>query len=233
MPGPGPNPGDARTPAASTLAGLSIASALYYVAAILVLHVGQPDLHPVDRFMSEYVLGRWGPLMTTTFFAWAFGLVCITVALRRVGLPGKMGTAGLVLTWIGALGITIAGAFPMDPVGEPFTRAGVLHTLGGLVGLPFTALGLLFLSLAFRSDERWRPVAGVGAALAGAFLLGFLVIGFVFDGGPGSGAAQRVAIGSGLAWMMVVGWRVRKVAGDRPGLSPPARRTPSGAQSPG
>lgn len=69
-------------------------------------------------------------------------------------------------------------------------------------------LGLLLVSFGFRRDERWRPIALFAVMLALIFLAGFLSIMFVFAGGPGTGAAQRVAIGAVLIWMVLVGHRI-------------------------
>jgi hypothetical protein len=47
------------------------ACAAYYVIVITALHILEPSFDPRFRFMSEYALGRYGWLMTTTFFVLA------------------------------------------------------------------------------------------------------------------------------------------------------------------
>lgn len=195
------------SPPARTLGSVAIAAAVYYAVAVIILHFLQRDLDPIDHFMSEYVLGRAGFLMTTTFFVWALGLASLAVALRRTLVLSRSSKAGLVLVWIGVLGIVGAGSFAADP-GDPVTTTGVLHALFSVLGLPALGSGLLLVSFGFRRDERWRSMAPPAVVLALIFLAGFLSIMFVFAGGPGSGVAQRVAIGAVLIWMVLVGRRV-------------------------
>ncbi|HKK08982.1 MAG TPA: DUF998 domain-containing protein [Gemmatimonadota bacterium] len=196
-----------RRPPTPALGKLAIASAIYYAVAVLILHVVQRDLDPIDHFMSEYVRGPGGFVMTTTFFVWALGIAGLAVALRRRLDLAARGKVGLVLLWIGALGIAGAGTFATD-AGEPVTTAGVLHVLSGLLGLPALGVGLLLVSLGFRRNDRWRSLAPLAVTLALLFLAGFLSIMFVFADGPGSGLVQRVAIGTVLVWMAVVGHRM-------------------------
>lgn len=196
-----------RAPPTHALGTLAIASAVYYAVAVLILHVVQRDLNPIDRFMSDYVLGRAGFLMTTTFFVWAVGLASIAVALPRVLASSRSRKVGLVLLWLGVVGILGAGFFATDP-GDPVTTSGKIHVLSSLLGLPALGIGLLLVSLGFRRDERWRSIAPLAVTLALAFLAGFLSIMFVFAGGRGSGAAQRATIGVALVWMVVVGYRI-------------------------
>lgn len=200
-----------RAASPATLGRLAVACAVYYFAVIVILHVVQPDLDPVQHFMSEYVHGRMGFLMVTTFFVLSFGIGALAVALRRTLVVHRTGKFGLILLWLGVIGLVGSGVFPTDP-GNPVTTTGKLHVVFGLLGLPTLGAGLILVSLAFRRAEHWRSIAPIALVLAATFLIAFLSIMFVFGGGPGSGVVQRVAIGAVLVWMMFVGHRAGEAA---------------------
>lgn len=200
-----------RAPSPATLGRLAVACAVYYFAVVVILHVAQPELDPVRHFMSEYVRGRMGFLMVTTFFALGFGVGALAVALRRTIANQRTGKLGLILLWCGVVGLVGSGVFPTDP-GDPVTTTGKLHVVFGLLGLPALGVGLILVSLAFRRAKHWRSMTPIALLLAAIFMIGFLSIMFVFGGGRGSGVAQRVAIGAVLVWMILVGRRAAEAA---------------------
>lgn len=67
---------------------LVIASVVYYVLAVFAMHLLQPELDPLRVPMSPYVLGRYGPLMTTTFFVLCAGLGSLMALPAMAIAPG-------------------------------------------------------------------------------------------------------------------------------------------------
>lgn len=132
--------------------GDTVAIALLLLAAGLVvtLHVLEPAFDPLHRFMSEYVLGRWGLLMRSAFFALAASGALLAGAMRtRAKWTVPLGLAG----W--SLGMLLAGVFVTDASlgGAPHTTTGLVHDL---------AADLAFVSVAvaaFESGPRGRIVA--------------------------------------------------------------------------
>ena len=58
------------------------------VTLYLLLHVLRPDYNPLQRFLSEYAVGRFGVLMTAAFFLqalipWLSWLVCFGTFATR------------------------------------------------------------------------------------------------------------------------------------------------------
>lgn len=190
----------------------AVACGVYYVLAILALHAIQRDVNPLNVFMSEYVLGRAGVLMTTTFFVWAAGLAALAIALRDTLTLHRKGKIGVVFLWIGVLGLIGSGLFPTDPHSRIATTAGALHVVSGLIALPVMTVGMILLSLEFGGDQRWRAIATIALTLAVFRLIPFLYTGLVLRGGPGSGLAQRISIGVGIIWMTLVGSRLIRIS---------------------
>src|SRR5215475_2692254 len=95
-----------------------------------LLHVLRPDYNPLQRFLSEYAVGRFGALMTVTFFLQALiALAFVTGLFREVRHSGSL-LAGCAFLTVAALTLTMAGVFQTDlnnPTGESsrlITRAG-------------------------------------------------------------------------------------------------------------
>ena len=72
-----------RFPDARFLAIAVVLFVSYYVVVIVFLHIVSPEIHPTRQFMSEYVVGRYGTLMTTTFFALGLGSLALSLALMK------------------------------------------------------------------------------------------------------------------------------------------------------
>lgn len=122
----------------------------YYVGAIVLLHVLRTDYDPGYRYLSEYVVGPYGTLMTSTFFVLSVGSLALSFGLWRSVysklrfLPGLL----LWLTWAGA--VFLAGIYPSDLQGLPQTRIGQIHNQMGTVAFPSATLALPLLSLPLR-----------------------------------------------------------------------------------
>jgi hypothetical protein len=129
--------------------------------------------------------------MTTTFFALALATLTAAVALRSIGRSVMSARVGFGLLVLGAIGISIAGAFRGFP----------LHDVGGAFGLPSVAMATLFFSLAFRRYPDWRmaswPSLVIGLAMIAAFSSMVLNIGM-------PGAQQRIFLGLFLVWLVLV-----------------------------
>ena len=80
-----------------TVSRAVIATVLYYIAVVALLHFLQPDVDPVASPVSAYVLTDWGTLMTTTYFVRAVSLVGIVVGLHRVLRRAVGSTIGFIL----------------------------------------------------------------------------------------------------------------------------------------
>jgi hypothetical membrane protein len=83
--------------------------AAYYLIVVIALHILEPEFDPRFRFMSEYALGDYGWLMTTTFFA--LGLAAFAVGLRYVHQSSRSARIGFGLLVVAALFVWLAGVF--------------------------------------------------------------------------------------------------------------------------
>jgi hypothetical protein len=187
-----------------TFGVLTIASVVYYVVAALAMHLLQPELDPLMTPMSVYVLGAYGPVMTTTFFVLCAGLLGVGFGLIQTLPRTRLIKIAFALTIVGATGVFIAGLFPNDWPPPPRSVSGILHVLGGQLLIPAMTVAPGLFSLNFRSDGYWRKVSVVALALS-AGVIAALMFGLTQIGGGSIGLAQRLFFASLFAWMILVG----------------------------
>lgn len=182
---------------------------VYYVAAVVLLHFLRTDVSPAAQPTSDYAIGPYGFLMTSTFFVLSIALVALGIGLARsLATPARF-PAGIVLLFLAATAVAVAGVFPND-VGawKPVTPTGWVHRLAGAVAFPSMTLAPLLLSWRLRREPGWRDVTRLGAVVGS---LGLLLVAsvplFLFERGL-AGAAQRVALALVVVWMLVMARRM-------------------------
>jgi hypothetical protein len=173
------------------------------VGAIGLLHVLRTDYDPGYRYLSEYVVGPYGALMTSTFFVLSVGSLALSFGLwqsvssKLRFLPGLL----LWLTW--ACAVLLAGIYPGDLQGSPQTRIGQIHNLMGMIAFPSAALAMPLLSLPLRWEQRWRSVWRVTIVLSFAVFACFLMWDRL-EGIRLAGLDQRVFLSITVGWMLIL-----------------------------
>jgi hypothetical membrane protein len=148
--------------------------------------------------------------MTTAFFSMSVASFALALGLYRSVPASIQSRIGLALLVAWATGVMIAMIFPMDARGAAPTISGTIHrTAGPLTFLSLTA-GMILLSLAFRRDDKWRPINRTALTLSLVMLAAFVAtfLSFATDSGT-VGIAQRIALATAVTWMLLVAVRVR------------------------
>jgi len=204
-------------------AGVALVANGVFVALLFALHGLKSDLDPSWHFLSEYAIGRWGWLMQGAFLALAGANLGTLVAIRP-WLRTTAGKIGSAFFLAGTCGTVLAGLCVNDPINTPpeaQTLSGLLHNIGGGLGL-LGFIGTLILSARLLRDPAWRA-----ARLAVAIATTLLVLGFLFSfvsiatltaqaNGVYSPATpigwpNRVGILSGCAWLAIVAGQSRNI----------------------
>jgi hypothetical membrane protein len=165
--------------------------AVYFVIVLIVLHILEPEFDPRFRFMSEYALGDYGWLMTTTFFVLGLAPLAAAIGLQNVHQWSRSTRIGLGLLVVAAMFIWLAGIF----------RDSIPHLLAGVVAFPSMVMAVLLLSWTFRRARGWQTIYRVALFIALAMLAMFLLM--VADLGM-PGLQQRVFIFLFLLWLSIV-----------------------------
>jgi hypothetical protein len=189
----------------------ALSSVAYYATTVLLLHVVRRDLSPGYRYLSEYAIGPYGTLMTSTFFALGAGSVAFSLGLvRSVSskyrfLPGQL----LWLTW--ACAVLLAGVYTSDLQGATHTPSGRVHDQMGMIAFSSAAIAIPLLSLPLRWEREWRHVWRNAMLLSLVIDVSFLTFDPLGRAGLG-GLDQRVFLGALLIWMWILGSRMLTIA---------------------
>ena len=111
------------------LANGAIAGFVYFIAALVLMHLVRPDYTPIDHMISDYAVGSGGWIMTTAFVALAAGCLTLAMAMLRVGPASWSARAGTALLMVAGVGLVVTAIFPTDLETAPTTPTGDIHTL--------------------------------------------------------------------------------------------------------
>ena len=166
----------------------------YYVTAAVVLQVLKPEFDPRFRFMSEYVFGPYGWLMSTTFFVLALGVLAAVAGLRSAQRWPPSGRLGLGLLTVAAVCFALAGIF----------RVGMPHLAAGAVALPGIVMATLLLSWSLRQAAARRAIRNIALLLS----LGmFAALEPMVAGVGPPGIEQRTLLFLFLVWLCLMAHR--------------------------
>ena len=168
--------------------------AAYFVIVLIVLHILEPEFDPRFRFMSEYALGDYGWLMTTTFFALGLAPFLTAIGLQNVYESSRSIRIGLGLLVVAAIFMWLAGIF----------RDSIPHLLAGVVAFPSMVMAVLLLSWTFRRAAGWQTIYWL-AVFVGLAMLAMLFLMVADLGMPG--LQQRVFIFLFLLWLSIVAYK--------------------------
>ncbi|HJQ64173.1 MAG TPA: DUF998 domain-containing protein [Burkholderiales bacterium] len=194
------------------LAAFVIAAVVYWTAVMLAMHALETQFNPLRAPMSAYVLGGHGVWVTTTYFVLSASLLCVGYCMLRTLPRTRLTSTAFVFCAVATIGAALAGSFPMDFPGPPFTLSGRLHAAGGVLTFFPWVLGTLSFTLALRTDPRWQGVSGWLTALAAGVAVALAVLIFSVRILGYAGGAQRLLVVLLFAWMILAVYRVIRLS---------------------
>lgn len=212
--------------AAVTAAKIALGAVGIFTVLLVILHIIEPEFHPMWRFLSEYANGPFGWMMKLSFVVLAVSCVAVAAAARQqvTTKPGKVGLALLVLT---ALGMVLAAMNNQDPItSKATTDEGNMHALATMIGIPGFSLGSLLVGLSLaRHNSGWAPGRTKLLLLSNAAWVSFIgmmvymAIVMPSAGGFGPtvwvGLINRIFMIAMCLWLAFVAYRVVILSKDR------------------
>jgi hypothetical membrane protein len=183
---------------ATTFQWIVFSCALYYVTVLISLNFLEPEFDPRFRFVSEYVWGAYGWLMTTTFFVLGLAAFVVAWGLRDAHQSSRSARMGFGLLVVGALFVCLAGVF----------KDFLPHLMASAVAIPSVIMAALLVSWSFRQAPGWQKIYVTTLLIAIGMLAVFLSIN-VHIGPPG--LLQRVFLFLFLLWLAIVVHRLVRV----------------------
>ncbi len=192
------------------LATVACACSVYFFMVVVSLHFLRRDYDPIGRYVSEYAVGPYSPLMASAFFALALGSLILSFALSRGGAGLGKNKVGLIPMGIWGVCFLVVGVFPTDLKGASPTPSGTIHTVAAMLGFVSLLVAMAMLSVGFRKNEAWnslfRGAVGLTIVAATVFILflSSMNTGFV-------GLSQRVFIFTIILWLVLTATRLRSI----------------------
>lgn len=183
---------------------LTLSSVVCYAGAILALHLLRTDLDPGYRYLSEYAVGPYGALMTSTFFVLSAGSLALAIGLWRSVSSKLRFLPGLLFWLVWACGVCLAGVFTSDLQGAPHTRIGQIHDRMGMIAFPGASVAMALILVPLRWEEKWSSMWRGAILLAVVAIVSFLALDNFGRANLG-GLDQRIFLSATLVWMWILG----------------------------
>jgi len=162
--------------------------------------------------ISDYAVGQYGWVMTTTFLALSVGCLTLLLGLFCSGPKSIFARLGTLLLGVASIGLVVTAIYPTDLEATPTTHSGEMHDMSFFVNIGSVFLATICLAVEFGSDPRWRSYQRSAVALtllvAVAFIFQFLTL----HKGMPYGIANRFFISVLFAWFLTTSIRLRRVA---------------------
>jgi hypothetical protein len=175
---------------------------LYFVAALLVMHMVQPDYTVVDHMISDYAVGKFGWIMTTAFFSLSLGCLTLAIGLFLDGPSSWLGRIGAALLVVAFAGLVVTALFPTDLETAPTTRTGDIHTLSFQVNVVSILVSTICLALSYGRSPRWRHRRIPALLFAGLLLAAFIAQFLTLHRGAPYGIANRLFVAALMVWFL-------------------------------
>lgn len=202
-----------------TLALVTECGCALFILIMTAFHFIQPELHPFQRFGSEYAVGRLGWIMNVAFLGFAGALAALSVALGRALQPPVRSRGGAILFAVAALGILGSGLFNADLQGEAVTWHGIGHALAGLVAFLSMLPGMVIVAGRLQRANVLRGGYRILRPLSWLNVGMFLAMLFLFEPFGLVGLGQRVFLMGMFGWLLTAAEGIRSgqfsAAGER------------------
>ncbi len=194
------------------LALIAIGGIVYFIVAVVVLHVLRPEYNPINHAVSNYAIGPYGYLMSAAFYALALSVFALALGLARSMVFTNRARLAVLQLNIASVGMIEMGFFPGDvhALHPPATITGVIHWAAAGVSFSSIMIAAFLLSNCFKTDERWQAFQRPALAYAMAMVVALLAYGVLALFGW-LGIGQRIYIGVSLMWLVFMAVWLRSI----------------------
>jgi len=208
-----PSPGTWRDRWVAWFAVFAIAGVIYFIMAVVILHVLRPDLNPVTHAVSNYSVGPSGFLMTSAFFALALSECALACGLAGSLGPGRRARASVILLNLAAVGLVVTGLFRSDVnvPHPPASASALVHWSGAGISFLSLMIAIFLLSGCFKRNARWRSIYPLSYIWLAIIVLALAVYGALslLDW---TGIGERIYLAACMLWLLLVSLRLRAIS---------------------
>lgn len=187
----------------------AIVGVLYFIMAVVILHLLRPDLNPVTHAVSNYAVGSFGFLMTSAFFVLALSECALAWGLARSLGSGRRATVSVVLLNLAAAGLVVTGLFRSDVnvPHPPASASALVHWSGAGISFLSLMMAIFLLSGCFKRNARWQSVYRASYIWLAAIVLALVAYG-ALSMLDWTGIGERIYIATCVLWLLLVSLRL-------------------------
>ncbi len=192
---------------------IALTGVLYFIMAVVILHLLRPDLNPITHAVSNYAAGSFGFLMTLAFFMLALSEFALAWGLARSLASGRRTAAGVALLNLAGIGLVVTGLFQSDinVPRPPASASAVVHWTGAGVSFLSLMIAIFLLSGSFETDSRWQSNYRLSFAWLAVIVLALAAYGALSIIGW-TGIGERIYIAACVLWLLLVSLRLGIIA---------------------
>lgn len=152
------------------------------------------------RYLSELANRQAGWIFDAGTLVHGLGNLALAMGLRASLPKSRLRAWSVSLFGIAAVGILLAGIFPMDSPGMALTVSGAIHRVAASGAFAAELAALFIFSQAFGHCASWKEFKGISLWLSGCAAVAVLVfvISIELDFIPG--LTERIALITFLCW---------------------------------
>jgi hypothetical membrane protein len=198
------------------LALAGIVGPLCFITLVIIQARLNPSYSHIRMPISALAAWPIGWVQSINFYVLATLLAGLILGLHLVLRPTRYGWVGIILMWMGTLGLVLAGIFPWIMVnGQPTETPA--HVVGAITCFLCTSIGIIVLSRRIAADPEWNHLGNYVLVTGIAMLILFVVLGaFAVDDGtplhPWAGLIQRVLVAIWVMCIFVLAARLWRIA---------------------
>ncbi|HZK55739.1 MAG TPA: DUF998 domain-containing protein [Desulfosporosinus sp.] len=204
-----------------SIAMISSIALAYFVVILIAMHKLRTDYNPLSRYISEYAVGNYGRLATSSLIFYGIAILGIAFCLQAVLPANVISNIGLTLIAVWGLAMVTTSFFKTDLKAEPMSLHGTMHTIATNIGVASSMTGFMFLSYSFVFNESAQSIASVTLMIAiiALILTGLLFLGLIgdlllkyhhnvpkiiFSLHELTGLTERLLVGISVVWLIVI-----------------------------
>ncbi|OOG43119.1 hypothetical protein B0E52_09180 [Rhodanobacter sp. C06] len=192
-------------------AAIALAGMLVFLATGIAAQGLRPELDWTRVPNSYYLIGPWGGMVRTGYYAMALALILLGVGAYRTLSPATRSAAPLLLFVAGGIALAVTALAHTDTWNRPPTLHGYVHGVAAQAAFLCTATAMLLQSWRLRGDAHWR--GWFRPAFAWAAMCFVLLWVQAFWRALPRGLSQKLLILLILAWLLAAAWRLLRGPG--------------------
>lgn len=192
---------------------IAMGGIMYFVVAVVALHVLRPELNPISHAVSNYAIGPFGFLMTSAFFTLALSEFALALGLARSLTTSRGALLSMLLLNLAGAGMVFTGIFPGDvkSLHPPATTTAVIHWISASISFLSLMIATFLLSNCYKTDVRWQSFHHLAFVLAVTIVLALGMFGILAIAGW-VGVGERIYIATSVLWLLLASIRLCSIS---------------------